>query len=185
MIAALPEDETQRLIVVRSYQLPDSGPQQALDDIVRLARMICECPIATISIIEEARQLYIAQVGMTMRETPRDIAFCAHTILEKHTVIVPDATKDPRFADNPVVMGDPYVRFYAGVPMLNAHGFALGTICVVDTKPRHLSADQIWALESLGKHAVAHLELRRGAMRLEQAQEEVAWLRRRLAPATL
>jgi GAF domain-containing protein len=185
MIATIPEDETQRLMVVRSYQLPDSSPQDALDDIVRLARTICECPIATISIIEEPRQLYIAQVGMAMKETPRDIAFCAHTILEKNTVLVPDATKDPRFADNPVVTGEPYVRFYAGVPLMNAHGFALGTICVVDTKPRHLSNEQVWALESLRKHVVAHLELRRMAMRLEQALEEVAWLRRRLAPATI
>jgi GAF domain-containing protein len=185
MIAALPEDETQRLMVVRSYQLSDSSPQEALDNIVRLARTICDCPIATISVIEESRQLYIAQVGMAMKETPRDIAFCAHTILEKNTVIVPDATKDPRFADNPVVTGDPYVRFYAGVPLVNAHGFALGTICVVDTKPRHLSNEQIWALESLRGHVVAHLELRRTMLRLEQALEEVAWLRRRLAPATV
>jgi GAF domain-containing protein len=101
MIAALPDDETQRLMVVRSYQLADSSPQEALEDIVRLARTICDCPIATISVIEESRQLYIAQVGMAMKETPRDIAFCSHTILERSTVIVPDATKDPRFADNP------------------------------------------------------------------------------------
>lgn len=185
MIAAKPDDETQRLIVVRSYRFPDSNPQEALDDIVLLARHICECPIATISVIEEFRQLYIAQVGMVLKETPRDIAFCSHTILEKNTVIVPDATKDRRFSDNPVVTGEPFVRFYAGVPLINAHGFALGTICVVDTKPRVLSFEQVWALESLRKHVVAHLELRRTSLRLEQALEEVAWLRKRVVPERL
>jgi GAF domain-containing protein len=181
MIAELPKDETQRLIVLRSYRIPDSVPQNALDEIVHLVAQICQCPIATISLIEEFRQRYIAQVGMAMKETPRDIAFCAHTILKKVIVIVPDATKDPRFADNPVVTGEPHVRFYAGVPLLNVDGFALGTLCVVDTEPRELTFEQVWALESLCKHAVAHLELRRTGLRLNEALEEIAWLRRRMA----
>ena len=101
MIAAKPDDETQRLIVVRSYRLDAEAPQDTLDEIVHLARHICGCPIATISVIEESRQLYIAQVGMELKETPRDVAFCAHTILGKRMLIVPDATQDPRFADNP------------------------------------------------------------------------------------
>ena len=185
MIAAKPDDETQRLIVVRSYRFDEANPQAALDEIVQLARRICQCPIATISVIEESRQLYIAQVGMALKETPRDIAFCAHTILKKNTVIVSDATKDPRFADNPVVTGEPFVRFYAGVPLINSGGFALGTICVVDTKPRELTFEQVWALESLRRHVVAHLELRRTSKRLEQALEEIAWLRRRQVPATV
>jgi GAF domain-containing protein len=182
MIAALPEDEVQRLIVVRSYKIPDADPQEALDEIVYLACQICECPIATVSLIEEFRQRYIAQKGMDVKETPRDIAFCAHTILQKEVVLVPDATRDPRFSDNPVVTGPPHVRFYAGVPLINAGGFALGTLCVVDTKPRELTFEQVWVLESLRKHAVAHLELRRTSMRLEQALEEISWLRRRMNP---
>lgn len=115
MRAALPEDETQRLIVVHSYRLADFTSQEALDEIVKLAAHICSCPIATISVIEESRQVYLSRIGMSATETPRDIAFCSHTILEKSTIIVPDATQDPRFADNPVVTGEPYVRFYAGV----------------------------------------------------------------------
>ncbi len=178
MIALKPEDETQRLSAVRAYRLTDAALPVELDEIVHLARYICQCPIATVSIIEEFRQCFIAKVGLVLQETPRDVAFCAHTILEKKTLIVPDATKDPRFSDNPLVTADPHLRFYAGVPLINADGCALGTLCVLDKETRSLNFDQVWALESLRKHVVAHLELRRTSMQLKEAMDEIAHLRR-------
>jgi GAF domain-containing protein len=180
MIAGIPEDEPERLRALRSYYLEENGEHGVLDEIVHLAQHICQCPIATISVIEEFRQRYIAQLGMVLKETPRDFAFCAHTIVEKSMVVVPDTRLDHRFFDNPVVTGPPHVRFYAGVPLINEDGFALGTLCVVDTKPRELSFEQIWALESLRKHIVTHLELRRTSIKLGEALQEIALLRRQL-----
>ena len=114
-------------------------------------------PVATISLIDQERQWYKSRVGVELTETPRDHSFCAHTILQHELVIVPDATLDPRFADNPFVLGEPRVRFYAGLPLITEEGFAIGSLCVVDIQPRNLTSGQCDALVSLGRHIVTTL----------------------------
>jgi GAF domain-containing protein len=176
--ALKPPDEEQRLAALRSYPFLTSDGQEELEAITHLACFICECPIATISIIEEFEQRYVAEVGLNENQTVRELAFCAHTILQKEMLVVKDATQDERFADHPSVTSPPHVRFYAGLPLINSEGYALGTLCVVDVKPRELSFEQVWALESLRKHIIAHLELRRTALRLEEARNEIEIMRK-------
>jgi GAF domain-containing protein len=175
--AAVPQNEAARLAALRTYAIVDTPPEEAFNEITHLASHICQCPIATISLIEADRQWYKAKLGIDIDETPRDVAFCAHTILQQEIVIVKDARLDPRFADNPVVTGPPFVRFYAGVPLLTPDGHALGTLCVVDTEPRELTFEQAWALDSLRRHTVAHLELRKALANLRHAHEEIQSLR--------
>jgi signal transduction histidine kinase len=161
MKAPIPANEVDRLRAIQLYDILDSLPEKAFDEITQLAAHICGCPIATVSIIAENRQWYKSKVGMDAEETPRDIAFCAHTINQSELLVVPDTFKDARFSDNPVVIDGPKVRFYAGAPLINKEGFGLGTLCVVDLRPRELTADQTGALETLSRHVVIMLELRR------------------------
>ena len=165
----IPLNEIERMRALQLYDILDTLPEKAFDEITQLAAHICGCPIATVSIIAQDRQWYKSRVGFDATETPRDIAFCAHTINQTETLIVPDTYKDVRFQDNPVVTGGPKVRFYAGAPLINKEGFGLGTICVVDLEPRSLNAQQTAALEALSRHVVILLELRR-------AEREVASL---------
>ncbi len=165
--------EQERLCSLHSYDILDTPPEEAFTEIAHLAAYICHCPIATVSFIDEERQWYKARVGMDLIQTPREIAFCAHTIMQREILVVPDATLDPRFANNPVVTGEPHVRFYAGLPLINADGHALGSLCVVDIRTRELDFDQAWALESLRKHVIAHLELRRTNLQLREALAEI------------
>ena len=164
MKAPLPDNETQRLAILREYNVLDSMPEQAFDDLTLLAAQICQTPITLISLIDEDRQWFKSRVGLNAAETSRDAAFCAHAILNPDEVLeVPDAQLDPRFADNPLVTGDPHIRFYAGAPLVTADGLALGTLCVIDRVPRKLSAEQTAALQALSRTVVARLELRRTA----------------------
>jgi signal transduction histidine kinase/CheY-like chemotaxis protein len=173
MKAPLPANEAQRLESLRFYQILDTEPEAVYDEITQLAAYICQCPIATISVIEKDRQWYKARLGMDLKETPREISFCAHTIVGQTPLVVEDTTLDARFADNPVVKNDPHVRFYAGVPLIDKEGCALGTLCVVDRQPRQLSKEQTVALEALARHVVTHLELRRALIERRLAEEEV------------
>lgn len=150
--AALPRDEKARLGELRKYAVLDTPPEAAFDDAVRLASAICETPIALVSLIDESRQWFKARVGLEAQETPRDMAFCAHAILQPETLlVVPDARLDPRFSDNPLVTGDPHVQFYAGAPLLTASGHALGTLCMIDQKPREMSEADRLALSILAR----------------------------------
>lgn len=142
IIASLPDNEQQRIETLRRYAVLDTDSEQAFDELVRLASRICSVPIAMVSLIDARRQWFKAQVGIEVSETPRDIAFCAHTIHQADLMIVPDATKDDRFTDNPLVTMNPNIRFYAGIPLITSTGFALGTLCVIDRVPRQLTADQ-------------------------------------------
>ena len=180
MKAPLPANEAGRLEALQHYKILDTLPEEAFDEITQLAAHICGCPIATVSIIEEHRQWYKSKLGLDLVETPREMAFCAHTIMEDKPLIVEDTTLDPRFADNPVVTGGPKVRFYAGVPLTNKDGYALGTLCVVDLKKRQLSEEQTLALRSLGRHVVTHLELRRALIERSLAQAEIETLNQTL-----
>jgi PAS domain-containing protein len=159
--APLPEDETTRIQTLRSYEILDTEPEQEFDDLTLLASHICRTPVAMITLIDEHRQWFKAKVGSAVSETPRDVAFCAHAILQRDVMVVPDATADRRFADNPFVVNDPKIRFYAGAPLVAPDGQSLGTLCVVDLVPRELTESQVAALEALARQVVAQLELRR------------------------
>ncbi len=189
------QNEKKRLNVLWQYEVLDTVPEALFDDLTELAARICEAPIALISLVDENRQWFKARVGTTVTETSRDISFCAHAIQQSELFIVPDATKDSRFAQNPLVTSDPKIRFYAGAPLITPDGYALGTLCILDKQPRELRSEQRQALLILARHVVSQLELRRRSrelkdvralnarnqQELEQARAELAEARRRLA----
>ena len=131
------------------------------DDITRLAAYVCQTPIAVISLVDRDRQWFKARVGLGPRETSRDCAFCAHAILQDTPLSVPDAMADERFADNPLVTDEPYIRLYAGAPLITPEGFKLGTLCVIDRAPRTLSPEQLAVLRMLSNQVMVQLDLRR------------------------
>ena len=173
MNAPLPPNEAQRLVALRHYAVLDTLPEASFDDLAELASHICQTPIAVISLIDENRQWFKARVGLDMTETTREMAFCAHAILQPTEVLeVSDACTDPRFSSNPLVTGDPRLRFYAGAPLVTPDGYALGTICALDHQPRTLDDQQRKALRALSRQVVAQLELRRYASVLAREAEE-------------
>ena len=150
----------------------DTIPEEVFDDLTELAARICEAPIALITLVDEDRQWFKSKVGISDNETSRDISFCAHAILQSDLFIVPDATKDQRFAHNPLVTSDPKIRFYAGAPLITPDGHALGTLCVIDKVPRELRPDQKTGLRVLARHVMTQLELRRRSQALAHAHKE-------------
>jgi PAS domain S-box-containing protein len=160
MPAPLPENEAERLAALRGLGILDTLPEPAFDELSALAAYICQTPIALISLVDEDRQWFKSRVGLTACETPRDVAFCAHTIVQPDLLVVPDASVDARFANNPLVTSPPSIRFYAGAPLVTAEGHALGTLCVIDHRPRELTLEQARALRVLSHQVVAQLRLR-------------------------
>ncbi len=160
--------EAQRLAALRRYDILDTSPEQAFDDITRLAMQVCEAPIALVSLVDADRQWFKSHPGMEACETGRDISFCAHALHQNSLFIIPDTYADARFADNPLVTGEPHVRFYVGAPLVTEDGQALGTLCVLDRVPRTLSQSQQDALRSLARMVIAQMELRRKTQ--DQAQ---------------
>ena len=172
MSAPSPQHEKKRLAVLWQYEVLDTVPEEVFDNLTELAARICEAPIALISLVDEKRQWFKSRVGTSVQETSRDVSFCAHAINQSDLFIVPDASKDDRFARNPLVTSDPKIRFYAGAPLVTPDGYALGTLCVIDKVPRELRPDQKQALVILARHVVSQLELRRRSRELADSRRE-------------
>jgi anti-sigma regulatory factor (Ser/Thr protein kinase) len=166
-------NESERLEALRRYKILDTQPEQAFDDLTLIASQICGTPIALISLVDKDRQWFKSRIGTDVQETSRSISFCAHAIQQEGIFTVPDAMNDARFRDNPVVKGDPHIRFYAGAPLTTREGHALGTLCVVDFVPRKLTPDQNNALRALERQVAAQLELRRILDELQHALEGI------------
>jgi len=163
-------DEEKRLQALQRYEILDTLPERAYDDLTSLAAQICGTPIALVSLIDRDRQWFKSAIGVDVKETPRDIAFCSHAIEQTGIFEVEDATADPRFENNPLVTGEVGIRFYAGAPLITPEGFGIGTICVIDRKARRLTPEQRSALEALSRRVLAELELRRTVSDLKRAK---------------
>ena len=167
-------DEGARLACLRDLHVLDTLPEPVFDDIVRLASLICRTPIGMVSLVDADRQWFKARVGVAEPETHRDLAFCAHAIVSAEPVfVVPDAAGDPCFAGNPFVTGEPYLKFYCGIPLINGEGYALGTICIMDFEPRQPTFEQITSLRSLSHQVMAQLELRRKLIEFDQTIKDL------------
>lgn len=156
------DTEQRRLAALRSLDILDTAPEEAYDRIAKLAQDLFDLPIALITLIDDKRQWFKSRFGLSIHETPRSWAFCNHAIRQSEPLVVPDARLDSRFSDNPLVVGDPKIRFYAGAPILTPDGLALGTVCVLSTEPRAgFSADDARRLNSLAGIVASEMELRR------------------------
>jgi signal transduction histidine kinase len=173
-IPAIPVNEAERLQALREYSILDTLPEKDFEDITKIASEICQTPISLITLIDEERQWFKSKIGIDGSETPREHAFCAHAINKPDEIFtIKDSRKDSRFSDNPYVTGAPNVVFYTGVPLVNEDGFALGTICVIDNKPRELNETQLQSLCALSNQVVKLLELRKVNKLLEESQQEI------------
>ncbi|HME12574.1 MAG TPA: GAF domain-containing protein [Candidatus Acidoferrum sp.] len=169
MPAPIPINEAARRSALASYAILDTDPEPSFDDLNHLASFICKTPISMITLVDEHRQWFKSRIGVPLEETSRDIAFCSHAILQDDIFVVPDALADERFRSNPLVEGEPHIRFYAGVPLINNDGYALGTLCVIDKTPRQLTPDEKDALKALSRLVLAQMELRRNLVALKHA----------------
>ncbi|MFQ5894236.1 MAG: adenylate/guanylate cyclase domain-containing protein [Nitrospinota bacterium] len=182
MDVPIPENDAERVAALRTYNIMDSAPELAYDDITKLAAQICHCPIAHINMIDESRLWYKSKYGIPpeITERPRYPTICSNTICRNDLLVVPDLTKDERFSNYPLVVGEPYHRFYCGMPLINPQGYALGSICVLDFEPRELTPEQTEAIRHLASQVVAQLELRRNLIELERAHRQLSELNQTL-----
>jgi diguanylate cyclase (GGDEF)-like protein/PAS domain S-box-containing protein len=174
------QDEAQRLENLRSFDVLNTDPEQAYDDITRFAASICETPMAVIALLDENQQWFKSTVGLDLRQTARSIAFCNRTIEQEMPLIIADAAQDPAFRDNPLVTGEPGLRFYAGFPLRSREGYSLGALAVMDRVPRRLDQKQMQTMQLLASQVMALLELRRQRRDLEKLVGEREWMNERL-----
>lgn len=170
-IPPLPPDEKERLKELYSYQILNTPQEEAFDEIVELASSICNAPMSTITLIDIDRQWFKSRVGMNGQAGSRQISFCAHAILQDDLFVVPDASRDERFYDNPLVTEKPDIRFYAGMPLVTQNGFKVGTLCVMDHQPRALTENQLLALKVLSRQVIRLMELRLRNLELERTND--------------
>jgi two-component system, NtrC family, sensor kinase len=165
------QKEAARVAALNRYAILDTEPEQTFDDLVVLASYVCKTPMAMLSLVDDHRQWFKSKVGVQVQETPLDASICVYAIQEKsdELFIVPDTLEDPRFRENPLVVHEPGIRFYAGAPLFDEDGFGLGTLCVVDRQPRDLDPEQKEALKSLRRLALGQMELRRNLVLLKEA----------------
>lgn len=156
-IAPIPVNEPQRLEALRALLILDTPPEERFDRIVEFAAAEFDVPIALLSLIDEKRQWFKSRIGIGLCETPRDISFCGHAIHCSDVLVVPDARVDERFVDNPLVLGAPFIRFYAGAPLIMPKGQAIGTLCLIDTKVRRIDSTDLSILASLRDLVVSEL----------------------------
>ncbi|XID75716.1 ATP-binding protein [Alkanindiges sp. WGS2144] len=171
--AELPGNELERVQVLQTYSIMDTDEEACFNDLVQLAARICGAPIAVISLLDRERSWFKSSYGLPRGEVERRLSICSHAILQPEIFIVEDTHQDQRFADNPVVNGDLNIRFYAGAPLKTACGHQLGTLCILDSKPRSLDADQLDALRILAHQVMAHLELRKSYQAIQLANEKL------------
>lgn len=170
----IPENEKFRLQELHNFSILDTLPEKEYDDITRLASQICETPISLISLIDKDRQWFKSKVGLDLSQTSRKDSFCAHAIIDPTKIFtIKDSREDSRFCNNPLVLGDPRVIFYTGVPLVSDEGLALGTLCVLDSKPKELNKFQLNALKALSNQVVALFELRKNKRLLEKTTKEL------------
>ncbi len=182
MRPAIPANEAERLAALQRYRILDTPREQEFEDLVTIARVICGTPMGAVSLIDSERQWFKSLQGMEGEQTPRDEAFCAHAILQPaHLTVVEDAREDARFRGNPSVTAEPFIRFYAGAPLLSSDGYALGTLCVFDSRPGRLAAAQTEALLALSRQVGQLLEMRGLRHRIDHHQSEHDWYEARLA----
>jgi len=179
--AEIPANEAERLKTLRRYGILDTPVETAYDDLLSIATAICGAPMGTVSLVDADRQWFKSRIGVESQQTPRDIAFCAHTILDPGRVFeVNDARNDARFHDSPLVTGDPNIRFYAGAPLVASDGHAVGALCVMDSQPHQLTEMQRTALTALSRQVVVLMELRAAYAELQHHMEEREWYEREL-----
>lgn len=176
MTCPIPPNEAARLAALHNYHILDSESEQSYDDITKLVAIICETPMSTLSLVDANRQWFKSKVGISDAETPREVAFCAHTICQPDLLMVEDATQDERFRTSPLVTDNPGVRFYAGMPLVTPEGYGIGALCAIDTKPRRLNDTQLAALAALSRVVMTQLELRRVSAELASALKNVRTL---------
>jgi len=157
MRGAIPQDEGRRIAALRELQILDTAPEARFDRVTRLAKTLFDVPMALISLIDEDRQWFKSCQGLAVQQTSRDEAFCAHVVYHRAPMVVPDTFQDERFADNPLVVGDPRIRFYAGYPLILRDGSCMGTLCLLDTRPRRLAPPDIERLGDLADIALREL----------------------------
>lgn len=173
-LAAKPHNEKERLAALEEYHILDTLPEQDFDAIIKIASEICHTPISLISIVDKDRQWFKAKNGLEVDETPRDVSFCAHAILQPDVpMVINDAREDNRFFDNPLTVGAPNVIFYAGVPLVTPEGYPLGTLCVIDNQPKTLTEEQLVALRALASQVMGQFELRKKALELERISDDL------------
>ncbi len=173
--AAVPDNENERLATLYRYSILDTLPERSYDDLTALASFICGAPMALISLVDKDRQWFKSTIGVELDCTSRDESFCAYTIPTQQMLIVEDTHLDPRFADNSLVLGEPHIRFYAGAPIIAPNGHVLGTLCVLDTRPRTMSREQRAALDSLARQVTSLMNLH---LRLQDYEKTAAALMR-------